>query len=70
MEKKASRQAAGTVISQSPSGGAEALSGESIHLVVAEAGKVDEEKTDNTTKKDSGKQETAAPKPNETTKSR
>ena len=70
VEKKASRQAAGTVISQSPSGGAEALSGESIHLVVAEAGKVDEEKTDNTTKKDSGKQETAAPKPNETTKSR
>jgi len=70
VEKKASKQAAGTVISQSPSGGAEALSGESIHLVVAEAGKVDEEKTDNTTKKDSGKQETAAPKPNETTKSR
>ena len=70
VEKKASRQAAGTVISQSPGGGAEALSGESIHLVVAEAGKADEDKTDNTTKKDSGKQETAAPKPNETTKSR
>ena len=70
VEKKASKQAAGTVISQSPSGGAEALSGESIHLVVAEAGKVDEDKTDNTTKKDSSRQETAAPKPNETTKSR
>ena len=70
VEKKASKQAVGTVISQSPSGGAEALSGESIHLVVAEAGKVDEDKTDNTTKKDSSRQETAAPKPNETTKSR
>ena len=70
VEKKASKQAVGTVISQSPSGGAEALSGESIHLVVAEVGKADEDKTDNTTKKDSGKQETAAPKPNETTKSR
>ncbi len=72
VERKASRQAAGTVISQSPGGGAEALEGESIHLVVAEAGKVEEEKHDKSSdKKDSAKQETAAaPKPNEAAKSR
>ena len=69
VEKKVSKQADGTVISQSPSGGAEALSGESIHLVIAEAGKTAEDKS-NTTKKDNSKQETAAPKPNESTKSR
>ena len=70
VEKKASKQAAGTVISQSPGGGAEALSGESIHLVVAEAGKVEEEKTDKQNQKTGGKQEAVAPKPNETSKSR
>ena len=70
VERKASKQAEGTVISQSPGGGAEALTGESIHLVVAEAGKTTEEKTDKSTKKDSGKQETVAPKPNESSKSR
>jgi serine/threonine-protein kinase len=70
VEKKASKQAVGTVISQSPGGGAEALSGESIHLVVAEAGKVEEEKTDKQNQKTSGKQEAVAPKPNETSKSR
>ncbi len=72
VEKKASKQAAGTVISQSPGGGAEALEGESIHLVVAEAGKVEDEKHDKSKdKKDSNKQEpAAAPKPNEAAKSR
>ncbi|SFW13945.1 Stk1 family PASTA domain-containing Ser/Thr kinase [Selenomonas ruminantium] len=70
VERKASKQAEGTVISQSPGGGAEALTGESIHLVVAEAGKTTEEKTDKSTKKDSGKQEAVAPKPNESSKSR
>ena len=71
VERKASKQAAGTVISQSPGGGAEALEGESIHLVVAEAGKVeDEDKGSKNKKKDSGKQETAAPKPDEAAKSR
>jgi len=70
VERKASKQAEGTVISQSPGGGAEALEGESIHLVVAEAGKIDENKNDKQNKNTSNKQETAAPKPNETSKSR
>ncbi len=72
VEKKASKQAAGTVISQSPGGSAEALAGESIHLVVAETGKVEEEKKDKQTKQDNtdGKQEAVTPKPNENSKSR
>ena len=46
------------------------MEGESIHLVVAEAGKVeDEDKGSKNKKKDNGKQENAVPKPNEAAKS-
>ena len=36
MTKEASKQAAGTIISQSPAGGSEVLEGTSVNLVVAE----------------------------------
>ena len=69
VEKKASKQAAGTVISQSPAGGVDAIAGESVHLVVAEAGKETEEKNSKPAA-GSNKETTTAPKPNESSKSR
>ena len=71
VENKASKQAAGTVISQSPSGGAEALAGESVHLVVAEAGKETEDKNSSKAAANgSSKDNAVTPKPNESAKSR
>ena len=70
VEKKASKQAAGTVISQSPAGGAEALAGESIHLVVAEAGTADNDKENKADKKSNSQDTVVAPKPNDAAKGR